>query len=141
MDGEFQIKYIEKPEQNVWRTIGQGLVNYNTRFAGESNEHRMCFVLQGVDEEIVGGLIGVTYWEWLYIDVLWVKEELRSRGYGLRLLIMAEAEAQRRGAKNAYLDTFSFQAPVFYQKNGYQIFGELQDFPAGHHRIFLKKQL
>jgi hypothetical protein len=54
---------------------------------------------------------------------------------------MAEAEARQRGAQHAYLDTFSFQAPGFYKKHGYQVFGELQDFPPGHQRYFLTKQL
>jgi len=73
--------------------------------------------------------------------LMWVKEELRGRGYGHRLLTMAEEEARQRGAKNAYLDTFGFQAPDFYKQHGYQVFGELEDFPAGHRRYFLRKQL
>jgi len=77
----------------------------------------------------------------LHIDLLWVKDELRGRGYGHHLLTLAEQEARQRGAKNAYLDTFSFQAPDFYKQHGYQVFGELQDFPPGHQRYFLTKQL
>jgi len=55
--------------------------------------------------------------------------------------MIAEDEARHRGAKNAYLDTFSFQAPDFYKKHGYRVFGELQDFPPGHQRHFLTKRL
>ncbi|NTU64122.1 MAG: GNAT family N-acetyltransferase [Chloroflexi bacterium] len=76
-----------------------------------------------------------------YIDLLWLKEELRGRGYGHRLLMLAEDEARQRGATHAYMDTFSFQAPDFYQRHGYQVFGELKDFPHGHQRYFLTKQL
>jgi N-acetylglutamate synthase-like GNAT family acetyltransferase len=72
---------------------------------------------------------------------MWIKDELRGRGYGHRLLTLAEHEARQRGAKNAYLDTFSFQAPDFYKQHGYQVFGELPDFPPGHQRYFLTKQL
>ena len=53
----------------------------------------------------------------------------------------AEDEARQRGAKNAYLDTFSFQVPDFYKQHGYEVFGELPDFPPGHQRYFMKKQL
>ena len=63
------------------------------------------------------------------------------RGYGYRLLTLAEDEARKRGAKSAYLDTFSFQAPDFYRQHGYQVFGELEDFPPGHQRYFFSKQL
>ncbi len=60
---------------------------------------------------------------------------------GIAFLTLAEEEARGRGAKNAYLDTFSFQAPDFYKQHGYQVFGELKDFPPGHQRYFYKKQL
>jgi len=86
-------------------------------------------------------VIGATYWDWFYINLMWVKDELRGHGYGHRLLTLAEDEARRRGAKNVYLDTFSFQAPDFYKQHGYQVFGELQDFPPGHQRYFLTKHL
>lgn len=86
-------------------------------------------------------MIGETYWEWFYLDLLWVKDELRGRGYGRRLLTLAEDEARQRGAKNVYLDTFSFQVPNFYKQPGYQVFGELENFPSGHPRYFFTKQL
>ncbi|MFZ5879019.1 MAG: GNAT family N-acetyltransferase [Chloroflexota bacterium] len=70
-------------------------------------------------------------------DLLFIKEELRGCGYGHRLLEMAEKEARNRGAKHVFLDTFSFQAPGFYTQHGYQVFGELTDFPPGHRRYFL----
>jgi GNAT superfamily N-acetyltransferase len=138
MDEEYQIVYIEKPE---WGIIGGGITNYNVKQAGDTKEQYLCFVLQGPDQEIVGGVIGATYWDWLHIDLMWIKDEFRSRGYGHRLLAHAEDEARQRGAKNVYLDTFSFQAPDFYKKHGYQVFGQLDDFPAGHQRYFLKKEL
>jgi len=78
---------------------------------------------------------------WLYIDLLWVTEDLRSRGHGYRLLMFAEEEARRRAARSAYIDAFSFQAPDFYEQHGYQVFGELQEFPLGHQRYFLAKRL
>ena len=138
MADEFTIAYLDKPE---WGIIGQGINNYNKQQAGEDNGQNLCFVLQSPDQEIVGGVIGATYWNWLYIDLMWIKEEHRRCGYGHRLLALAEEEARKRGAKNAYLDTFSFQAPDFYKKHGYRVFGELPDFPSGHQRYFLTKQL
>jgi GNAT superfamily N-acetyltransferase len=141
MDDEYQIVYVDDPEQSAWGIIGRGISSYNTGQAGESGYQHLCFVLHGPDESIAGGVIGATYYEWLYVNLLWVKEELRGRGYGHRLLTLAEDEARRRGATNAYLDTFSFQAPDFYQRHGYRVFGELPDFPPGHQRYFLTKQL
>jgi GNAT superfamily N-acetyltransferase len=141
MDEEYNIVHVDKPGESVWGVIGGGIHNYNNQQAGDSQDKKLCFVLYAPDQEIVGGLIGETYWGWLYINLLFVKDELRGRGYGHRLLTIAEDEARRGGAKNAYLDTFSFQAPDFYKQHGYQVFGELKDFPPGHQRYFLTKQL
>jgi len=141
MDENYQIVYEEKPEEAAWGIIGQGISHYNKQQAGDGGFRRLCFSLRTPDQEIVGGVLGEVYWEWFYIDLLWVKEELRGRGHGHRLLTQAEDEARQRGAKNAYLDTFSFQAPDFYKQHGYQVFGELSDFPPGHNRYFLTKEL
>ena len=89
----------------------------------------------------MGGLVGETFWDWLHVDLLWVAEELRGRGYGSRLLAAAEAEAVRRGCGHAYLETLGFQAPDFYRARGYRVFGELADFPPGHTRYFMRKSL
>ncbi len=121
--------------------IGRGLHDFNIEQAGDNKFQRICFALQTPDQEIVGGVLGEVYWEWFYMDLLWVKEDLRGHGHGHRLLMAAEEEARQRGAKNVYLDTFSFQAPDFYQQHGYQVFGELPDFPPGHTRYFLTKIL
>jgi GNAT superfamily N-acetyltransferase len=141
MEEEYLIVYEEKPEDSAWGIIGRGVATYNRQQAGDNQFQRLCFVLHAPDQEIVGGILGEVYWDWFYIDLLWVKEELRGHGYGQRLLMRAEEEARERGAKQAYLDTFSFQAPDFYKGHGYQVFGELPDFPPGHKRFFLKKQL
>jgi GNAT superfamily N-acetyltransferase len=141
MDGEYDIVYVEKPEETAWGIIGGGLQSFNVQQAGEERFQRLCFVLQAPDKGIAGGALGEIFWGWFHLDLMWVKEELRDRGYGHRLLLAIEDEARRRGAVNVFLDTFTFQAPDFYERHGYRVFGELSDFPPGHRRIFLTKQL
>jgi GNAT superfamily N-acetyltransferase len=141
MDEEYRIVYDDKPEESSWGIIGRGISHYNKQQAGDNEFQRLCFVLHAPDQVVVGGVIGEVYWDWFYLDLLWVKDELRGQGHGHRLLTIAEDEARKRGAKNVYLDTFSFQAPDFYKQHGYQVFGELQDFPPGYQRYFLTKQL
>ncbi len=133
-----QIRSLKKP---AWDTIGGGIQEFNTRQAGDDNGHSLCYVLQTPEEEFVGWVIGTTYWDWLYIDLMWVREDLRGQGFGRQLLALSEETARDRGAKHAYLDTFSFQAPEFYKRFGYQEFGRLEGFPAGHTRYFLTKEL
>ena len=135
------IEIAETPTSDETEFIVQQLLKFNSRCAGEGNFKALTIFLRDADENLVGGLLGATYWQWLYIDIFWIHESCRGEGYGDTLLAAAEQEAVRRGCKYAHLDTFSFQAPEFYQKRGYVVFGELPDFPQGYHRFFLKKEL
>lgn len=141
MDQEYQIVSMDKPDDAAWSAIGGGLHHYNEQQAGDNQFQYLCFVLRSPEQAIAGGLIGEVHWGWLYINLLYLKDELRGQGYGHRLLTLAEDAARQRGATNAYLDTFSFQALDFYRQHGYQVFGELPDFPPGHQRYYLTKKL
>jgi GNAT superfamily N-acetyltransferase len=141
MPQEYDLLYVDKPEETAWGIIGRGIHNFNEQIAGDNHFQRLCYAVVTAEGEIVGGIFCAIHWDWLYIDLLWLPEALRGQGYGHRLLEAAEDEARRRGARNAYLDTFSFQAPDFYRRHGYRVFGELQDFPPGHTRYYLTKQL
>ena len=92
------------------------------------------------DAEIVAGLFAFTHWNWLEIRHLWVAEALRGNGLGRQLMFSAEREARNRGCDHAHVDTFSFQAVPFYERLGYSVFGRLEDYPAGHTRVFLQKR-
>ncbi len=141
MDDEYRILYTDTPDDVAYTVVGQGIRRYNEQQAGSNGYQRLCAFVHAPDGTVVGGLIGATYWNWFYIDLLWLPDELRGRGYGHRLMRLAEEKARERGAKNAYLDTFSFQAPDFYKRQGYEVFGELPDFPHGHQRYFFRKRL
>jgi len=119
--------------------IIRALVGYNVTQAPPAN-HRILAVVARRAGEIVGGLLGYTHWEWLFIQQLWVADTFRRRGLGRSLMRAAEQEACRRGCRNAHCDTYDFQALSFYQKLGYHIFGQLEDYPAGHTRYFLQKR-
>jgi ribosomal protein S18 acetylase RimI-like enzyme len=141
MNKKYQIVYEDKPEDSAWGIIGRGVGSYNKEKAGDNNFQRLCYTLLDPEGEVVGGILAEIYWGWFYVDLLWVKEELRDQGHGHSLMTQAEEEARKRGATNAYLDTFSFQAPAFYEKLGYRVFGELPDYPPGQTRYFMTKQL
>ena len=91
--------------------------------------------------EIVAGLTGKTYWNYLDIGYLWVSEPYRKQGRATAIIKAAEAEALRRGCSHVLLDTYSFQALGFYEKLGYREFGALDGFSEGQTRHFLRKQL
>lgn len=92
-------------------------------------------------DNILGGLLGRYYRFSLYVQVLWISDELRGKGYGSGLLQEAEKILVQKGCKLIHLDTWNFQAPEFYKKHGFEVFGVLDGFPEGTKRYFLKKEL
>ncbi len=141
MSTDYHIEPVEKPTDKMWEVIGGGISQYNTQHGGPEGFQHLCLALYDAEGEVFGGLIGEIYWGWFYLNLLFVREDLRGQGYGHRLLTQAEDEARKLGASQAFFDTFSFQAPEFYKKHGYQVFGELKDFPPGHTRYYMTKQL
>ena len=87
-----------------------------------------------------GGIRGQIALCWLQVDQIWVDVTLRGKGYGSRLLGLAEDAARKHGAIGAQLTTSTFQAVGFYQKLGYAELGRLKDRPPGHDRIWMAKR-
>jgi ribosomal protein S18 acetylase RimI-like enzyme len=115
-------------------------VRFNDINAEPENWRPLGVVVRDPNGTVGGGLVGYTHWRWLFITHLWVAEVLRGRGYGRAIMRLAEREAIRRGCRHAHLDTFDFQARGFYEGLGYEVFGVLDDYPAGHTRYFLRKR-
>ncbi len=90
---------------------------------------------------VLGGLAATIVQRWLHVDLLAVRAEARGRGIGRTLMAEAEALARRRELIGVYLDTYGFQAPEFYPRLGYTVFGRLPDQPPGHTRLFFQKRL
>lgn len=89
----------------------------------------------------IGGLWGRSVYDWLYVELLAVPEDLRGQGVGSTLMRQAETIAIERGCVGVWLDTYGFQARGFYEKLGYEVFGVLDDHPRGSQRFFLRKLL
>ena len=119
--------------------IIDALVGYNDSQAPKEAYTELA-VVSRQDGKMVGGLLGFTHWNWLFIKQLWVAEGFRGNGIGRELMQSAQREAGRRGCLHASCDTFDFPALGFYQKLGFSVFGTLADFPAGHARYFLQKR-
>ena len=88
-----------------------------------------------------GGLLATVRWHWLLVHTMWVAPEHQRAGHGRALLMRAEALAHARGCQHAALDTTDFQARPFYERLGYQLFGELADYPPGSRTLYLQKTL
>ena len=120
-----------------------GLRTYNGQFLDLSTFSGDIGVYVRDDKGVMlGGLIGVRKGDWLNIEYLWVSDAVRGSGVGSQLIKTAEDEARRKGCTHALVDTVSFQARPFYEKQGYQLQVSLQDYPyPGMQRHYLTKTL
>ena len=82
-----------------------------------------------------------TFGNWLEIEYLFVKEELRGQGIGSKLLQQAENEAKNRNCRFAFVNTYQFQAPDFYKRHDYKEVFALQDYPYTGQRYYYQKDL
>ena len=141
MAGEqYQITVEQNPDPQEVASLVRGLVSYNDSRAEPEDYRPLAVFVRDAEGRVAGGVLGHTHWGWLFVSHLWVSDDLRGEGFGRKLLAAAEREAVARGCRQAYLDTFSFQARHFYERLGYELFGALEDFPAGHTRYFLRKR-
>ena len=129
------------PTENEIQFVREALNDFNREVVGDDCHTPLNIVAYDDNGGIVGGLLGGTYWGWLYIDILWVDENYRRKGIGASLLQEAEKEALFRGCHHVHLDTMSWQAPEFYQKHGYEVIGVLPDIPSGNQKYLLMKSL
>ncbi len=144
MKMDFRYK-ISTPIEEETEYIGNRLLNYNLESIPLSQEKPFIDINRCIKDEngdIIGGILACSaLWNILSIETLWVKEEYRNRGIANQLLDVVETEARKMGCHLAYLSTYDFQAKDFYLKNGYEIFGVLEDCPKDHKLYHLSKRL
>ena len=137
------MKIVFEPElsSDVRQRIVQGVDLHNVAATQLPDFHAVAFLLREPSGEVRGGLLGDVWGGWLHVTFLWVDTPLRHAGWASKLVRAAERYAVARGAHDAQLETFSFQARPLYETLGYEVFATLDDFPPGHQKFFLKKKL
>lgn len=141
MKDHITIELIENPDQSITQAIESGLDQHSEAFNDSRNAAPFAILMKDENGSIVGGIFAVAFWSGLAIDLFWISEQYRGSGYGGQLLQQAEDEGRKRGANKAFLNTHTFQAPGFYEKRGYELYGELKDFPPGYDRRYYVKTL
>lgn len=117
------------------------LYEHNSAQTGQADGQLFAFFLRDETQQIQAGITGWTWAQACEIQTLWVHPDLRGQGCGKALLRAAEQEARSRGCNVILLSSYSFQAPGFYQKCGYELAWKLADFPPGHQYCYLVKRL
>ena len=121
--------------------IEDELYEFNKAATGITDGRALGVVLRDETATLVAAAAGHTWGDTCELRQVWVAEPLRLQGIGRRLLAEAEAQAIRRGCRQLVLSTHSFQAPQFYEKLGFAVVSEVEDYPSGHSQVVLRKRL
>ncbi len=138
---EETFKVEDHVDDQDFKFLEEQLFAFNMAATGYHDGRDIALIVRDDQGAIIAGLSGWTWGGMMKIQYLWVREDYRSKGYGARLLQAAEAEGRARGCRQVALDTHSFQAPSFYPKFGYEVYGVLDDDPVGYKTYHLKKTL
>ena len=130
----------DAPAEQIARII-DAIDGWNMDITGDHDYHPVAIFLRDGDGSIRGGLTGGVWGTWLHVVALWVDEAFRGRGFGRDLLLAAEAEARKAGARHAFHETHTFQAPGLYLSLGYIVIAELEDYPPGDSQLIMRKEL
>ena len=117
------------------------IYEFNSAATGITDGEWLAILVRDDDHRIVAGICGNTWGGCAEIRQFWVEESRRKQGLGTKLLGAAEQEARRRGCRQMFLMTFSFQAPAFYAKHGFEVVAVVDDHPHGHQNLLLRKRL
>jgi GNAT superfamily N-acetyltransferase len=141
MSDEYVFNLKIDPDEDDVDRLRARLVEYNTAKTSDDKWTRLLLTIDDEAGTLAAGLYARMHFSWMFVDLLWVAEPIRGLHLGADLLAAAERTALQQGCHSVWLDTFSFQAPDFYRKQGYEIFGELPNYPAEHRRFFFRKKL
>ncbi|MQW88318.1 GNAT family N-acetyltransferase [Sinorhizobium saheli] len=130
-----------EPSADDLRAIVASLNVYNDANSGMADQPGFAIVIRDPETLVaVGGLYAVDGYGWAFVRYLAIPGQYRGLGLGRRLMEEAEKVARARGYIGMWLDTFEFQARPFYEKLGFELFGELEGGPGAIPRYFLKKR-
>ena len=132
---------LENTESQKAQEIGGLIRSYNRSKREAAESEPLNIYVEDDSGELMAGLVAETFGNWLEIEYLFVKEDLRGQGIGSQLLQRAESEAKKRNCRFAFVNTYQFQAPAFYQKHGYKEVFTLKDYPFTGQRHYYQKDL
>ena len=132
---------LENIESQKSQIIGDLIRSYNRSKREVAESESLNLYVEDDSGELMAGLIAETFGNWLEIEYLFVKEDLRGQGIGSQLLQQAESEAKKRNCRYVFVNTYQFQAPAFYEKQGYKEIFTLKDYPYTGQRHYYQKDL
>ena len=130
-----------EPAPSEVQYLEDRIYEFNVAATGIGDGEWLAIFVRDDDDRIVAGICGNTWGGTAEIRQFWVEETRRKQGLGTKLLQAAEREARRRRCRQMILMTFSFQAPSFYARHGFEVIASVDDHPHGHTNMLLRKRL
>ena len=132
---------LENTKSQKVQEIGNLIRSYNRSKREAAESEPLNLYVEDDSGELLAGLVAETFGNWLEIEYLFVKEELRGQGIGSQLLQQVESEAKKRNCRYVFVNTYQFQAPAFYQKHGYKEVFTMKNYPYTGQRHYYQKEL
>jgi ribosomal protein S18 acetylase RimI-like enzyme len=132
--------FDKSPTSDDIDNFNSELEEYTNSFLKDDYEE-FSIVARNEDGLVIAGITGFTVWERAGVNTLWVAENHRGNGIGTKLLAQVEKIASEKGARQIETNSMSFQGTGFFEKNGYKIFGMLDNYPAGYYCNFYTKEI
>jgi GNAT superfamily N-acetyltransferase len=137
----YKLEVDDDPSSEDVEALAKGLNDHALGYTEVAGFREIGVFMRDEHGVLVGGVWGYVNWNWLWIGAVWLSDALRGAGYGRQMMETIELAGRERGCRYSHLDTFSFQARPFYEGLGYEVFAMLDDYPPGHQRFFMKKEL
>lgn len=120
-DSDYHFEYQEEPIQEDEQVLNDGISDEATLKKNMERIKPFRIFIKDAHGIVFGGASGTIFYGSLYVDMLWLKEELRHQGLGRKLMMEAEKIGRDRQCTFVTLNTMDWEALPFYQKLGYEI--------------------
>lgn len=139
---DYKLVTVEgEPESQDKEVVVKGMLEHHAKSGHPRKSETYSVLLKNKNNKLLGTVIVTFLWNGMEINSLWIDETIRNQGWGKKLMDAVEKEGIKRGCTVAYTNTFPWQAPEFYEKLGYTLFGRLEDLPKGSNLSYYSKKL
>lgn len=114
------IEYKENLDEEDYSIIDTEFNKFATKKGVTCNYIPFNFIAKE-NNKVVGIITGHAYYKEVHIGDLIIFEQYRNKHIGTKLIETVENYYKNKGFENINLSTYSFQAPEFYKKCGFEV--------------------
>lgn len=139
---DYQFHYVENFDPKDERVLFNGLNEEATlRKAMTKPMKPYGIFIKDSDNQVLGGVKGITYYGCVYVSMLWLTKELRQEGLGTKLMREVERIGIERECTFVTVNTMDWEALNFYQKIGFHIEFVREGYENESKLYFMRKKL